>query len=170
MDNQNQNTVNPVEENVVNSTEQETKDVVENATEVTKEAEVEASRKSYSEEILSVEHDEESEDETHESVEELTVHYSKMTRQELMEEIKTLANSENIQQMKLRSSLIRNSFKLLTAEAINLAKEKFLADGGVEEDFKFEDDVIGVEFNKYYSLYREKRQQYLEHTRIALLL
>ena len=36
MDNQNQNTVNPVEENVVNSTEQETKDVVENATEVTK--------------------------------------------------------------------------------------------------------------------------------------
>ncbi|MFA6705712.1 MAG: DUF349 domain-containing protein [Bacteroidales bacterium] len=162
MDNQNQNTVNPVEENVVNSTEQETKDVVENATEVTKEAEVEASRKSYSEEILSVEHDEESEDETHESVEELTVHYSKMTRQELMEEIKTLANSENIQQMKLRSSLIRNSFKLLTAEAINLAKEKFLADGGVEEDFKFEDDVIGVEFNKYYSLYREKRQQYLE--------
>ena len=93
MDNQNQNTVNPVEENVVNSTEQETKDVVENATEVTKEAEVEASRKSYSEEILSVEHDEESEDETHESVEELTVHYSKMTRQELMEEIKTLADN-----------------------------------------------------------------------------
>lgn len=162
MDNQNQNTVNSVEENVVNSAEQETKDVVENATEVTKEAEQEASRKSYSEEILSVEHDEESEDETHESIEELTVHYSKMTRQELMEEIKTLANSENIQQMKLRSSLIRNSFKLLTAEAINLAKEKFLADGGVEEDFKFEDDVIGVEFNKYYSLYREKRQQYLE--------
>ncbi|MCK9163350.1 MAG: DUF349 domain-containing protein [Bacteroidales bacterium] len=182
MDNQDQNTVNSVEENVVNSTEQETNHVVENATEitseitpeatvevaevaVTNEASEEASRKNYSEEILSVEHehDEESEEEEiHESIDELTVHYSKMNRQELMDEIKSLANSENIQQMKLRASLIRNSFKLLTTEAINLSKEKFLADGGVEEDFKFEDDEIAVEFNKYYSLYREKRQQYLE--------
>lgn len=216
MDNQDQNTVNSVEENVVNPTEQEVKEVVEPSTDLTTEEPIEATevvpevvkeetaevvaqeavveatevikevvepvafedapkveapkptkeeakRHSYSDEILSVESDDESEEEeSHESVEELTANYSKMSRQELLEEIKTLVDSENIQQMKLRASLIRNSFKLLTTEAINLAKEKFLADGGVEEEFKFEDDSIGKEFNKYYSLYREKRQAYLE--------
>lgn len=216
MDNQDQNTVNSVEENVVNPTEQEVKEVVEPSTDLTTEEPIEATevvpevvkeetaevvaqeavveatevikevvepvafedapkveapkptkeeakRHSYSDEILSVESDDESEEEeSHESVEELTANYSKMSRQELLAEIKTLVDSENIQQMKLRASLIRNSFKLLTTEAINLAKEKFLADGGVEEEFKFEDDSIGKEFNKYYSLYREKRQAYLE--------
>ncbi len=204
MDNQDQNTVNSVEENVVNPTEQEVKEVVEPSTDLTTEEPIEATevvpevvkeetaevvaqeavveatevikevvepvafedapkveapkptkeeakRHSYSDEILSVESDDESEEEeSHESVEELTANYSKMSRQELLAEIKTLVDSENIQQMKLRASLIRNSFKLLTTEAINLAKEKFLADGGVEEEFKFEDDSIGKEFNKYY--------------------
>ncbi|MFA7081765.1 MAG: DUF349 domain-containing protein [Bacteroidales bacterium] len=230
MDNQDQNTVNSVEENVVNPTEQEVKEVVEQATDLTTEepieatevvsevvkeeiaevvvepatevieeatevvveetvveaAEVikevvekaeievspkqeapkptiqEATRHDYSDQILSVENDDDSEEETHESAEELTAHYSKMNTQELLEEIKTLVNSENIQQMKLRASLIRNAFKLLTTEAINLAKEKFLADGGLEEEFKFEDDSTSKEFNKYYSIYREKRQAYLE--------
>ncbi len=223
MDNQDQNTVNSVEENVVNPTEQEVKVVVEETTdqtteepieatevvpEVVKEEEAvemttevvneviaeelpkespevieevvaeiatekvkheapvptkeEASRHSYSEEILAVDNDDESEEETHESVEELTVHYSKMTREQLLEEIRPLVDSENIQQMKLRASLIRNSFKALTTEAINVAKEKFLSDGGLEEDFKVEEDPIITEFNKYYSLYREKRQAYLE--------
>lgn len=129
----------------------------------------EAYRHSYSEEILSVENDDESEEETHESVEDLTVHYSKMTREQLLEEIKPLVDSENIQQMKLRANLIRNAFKALTTEAIDVAKEKFLADGGLEEDFKVEEDPINTEFNKYYSLYREKRQAYLEQKEKTML-
>jgi hypothetical protein len=85
-----------------------------------------------------------------------------MNREELVEEIKSLANSQNIEQMKMRSNIVRNAFRALTDDLRNKAKENFLKEGGLEEDFKFEDDNLDIEFNKYYSLYREKRQHYID--------
>jgi hypothetical protein len=116
----------------------------------------------FSAEILSVEHDEELENQETETLDELTAHYSKMNREELVEEIKSLANSQNIEQMKMRSNIVRNAFRALTDDLRNKAKENFLKEGGLEEDFKFEDDNLDIEFNKYYSLYREKRQHYID--------
>ncbi len=118
-------------------------------------------KEDFSAEILSADSDENLENQE-ETIEELTTHYSKMSREELVEEIKSLSNSENIEQMKMRSNLVRNAFRNLTSEYRKEVKDKFLKDGGLEEDFKLEDDNLDIEFNKFYSLYREKRQKYLD--------
>lgn len=118
-------------------------------------------KEDFSAEILFADSDEDLENQE-ETIEELTTHYSKMSREELVEEIKSLSNSENIEQMKMRSNLVRNAFRNLTSEYRKEVKDKFLKDGGLEEDFKLEDDNLDIEFNKFYSLYREKRQKYLD--------
>lgn len=178
MDNQNQDVELPEMEHQSEETTQEMiNDVVEEKIEETKaeeapKAAVEEENKpqknqsnaqnDFSAEILSAEHDEELENQETETLDELTAHYSKMNREELVEEIKSLANSQNIEQMKMRSNIVRNAFRALTDDLRNKAKENFLKEGGLEEDFKFEDDNLDIEFNKYYSLYREKRQHYID--------
>lgn len=185
MNNQDQNTVNP-EENVVNSTEEnvvstteedvvstseeKSNDIVEKSTEGTQVIDLpkdETERRTYSEEIISTEDEEDTEEEEEEedsteSIDEINLQYSKMTRQELLTEIKELSSSENIQKMKLRASLVRNSFRNLTNDLIKEIKDKFIAEGGIEEEFKPEEDDINLEFYKYYSIYRQKRKDFLE--------
>lgn len=185
MNNQDQNTVNP-EENVVNSTEEnaviateedvvstseeKSNDIVEKPTEGTQVVDLlkdETKRRTYSEEIISTKDEEDTEEEEEEedsteSIDEINLQYSKMTRQELLAEIKELSGSENIQKIKLRASLVRNSFRNLTNDLIKEIKDKFIAEGGVEEEFKPEEDDINLEFYKYYSIYRQKRKDFLE--------
>lgn len=159
MDNQNQETVNSVEEqNVVETTQEETKQIAEDSL-----SEVKSEIQDCSAEILSVNTDEEElVNEEHESIEDLTSHYSKMTREELLKEMKELSNSESIEKMKLHSNLVRNAFKELTNTSRKELKEKFIQEGGAEEEFKWENDALDIEFNKYYGLYREKRQNYID--------
>lgn len=116
----------------------------------------------HSAEILSADHEEHIEEHETESIEELTAHYSTLNKEELLAQIKELTNSENINAMKLRANLVRNAFNLLVQASQNELKEKFLADGGVEEDFKPEESTLEIDFRKVYSLYREKRQNYIE--------
>jgi hypothetical protein len=182
MDNPNEITVNSVEETkVVESTQDETQPIVENLSaeilpvddnkEESENKELEVIEPTQevtkpivedcSAEILSVDTDEEHDNEDNESIEELASHYSTMTREELLHEMKELTNSESIEKMKMRSNLVRNAFKALTNESRKELKDKFIEEGGVEEDFKWEEDPTDIEFNKYYSLYREKRQNYI---------
>jgi hypothetical protein len=167
MDIQNQETVNPVEEvkeelNAEIKVEEKEAEVKEIAPKPEVKEEIKPTAEDYSAEILSAESDEELESESHDSIEELTTHYSKMTRQELLKEMEELSNSEDFEALKMRSNLIRNAFKNLTNQENKRLKDEFLADGSLEADFKPEEDTLEIEFNKYYSIYKDKRQAYLD--------
>jgi hypothetical protein len=179
MDNQNQETVNSVEEQkVVEATQEETQPIAEESLaevlliekkedseneKLVVVPETKPTTQDCSAEILSVNTDEEElVNEEHESIEDLTSHYSKMTREELLKEMKELSNSESIEKMKMHSNLVRNAFKELTNASRKELKEKFIQEGGAEEEFKWENDALDIEFNKYYGLYREKRQNYID--------
>ncbi|MDR0971776.1 MAG: DUF349 domain-containing protein [Bacteroidales bacterium] len=115
-----------------------------------------------SEEILSIESDEVLDQEEQKSIDKLIEDYSHFSRQELLNEITTLSNSENIEQMKMRSNLVRNAFRDLTQKEIEQKKKDFVEAGNNEEDFVEEDDNLTIEFNKQYAIYKEKRQKYLD--------
>lgn len=117
--------------------------------------------KDISEEILSANVEDTAEEEK-ESIEELTSHYATLSKDELTQEMKQLSLSDDIEKMKSRSNIVRNAFRIIVAQEKKTEKENFLKAGGVLEDFKAQEDPTEQEFYNYYSIYKNKRQQYLD--------
>lgn len=97
-----------------------------------------------------------------ESIEELTQKYEAMTREEIVAVLKELCAGNNFEALKSKSNILRTVFNEKTSVIKREALEKFIAEGGVEEDFKREQDDVEKEFHALYADYREKRQKHIE--------
>ena len=97
-----------------------------------------------------------------ESIEELTQKYEAMKREEIVAVLKELCAENNFEALKSKSNILRTVFNEKTSVIKREALEKFIAEGGVEEDFKREQDDVEKEFHALYADYREKRQKHIE--------
>jgi hypothetical protein len=109
--------------------------------------------------ILSVETEEM---QAHETIEELTNKYESLTREEIVETLRQLCANNDLEALKLKTNVLRNVFNAKTSELRKENFEKFIAEGGLEEDFKREQDEADKAFGALYTEYKEKRQRYLE--------
>ncbi len=100
------------------------------------------------------------EDDEHEDEE---VDYTNLSKEELVELIKTLAKDERI----MRSDKIVREIKPLFDEIRNAEKEealkKFIADGGIEEDFEFKNDELINRFDANYKLIKDKKSEFVKN-------
>lgn len=121
-----------------------------------------------------------------ETLDSIIVNYSSLTREQLVEELKSLLNREDFELLRERVPLLRNAFQALSKPVLeqkdatkeqvveentqNEAKEEVKDNSGEEataetkEEKKKEPVVDTVEksFYELYNQYKQKRQQYLE--------
>lgn len=109
-----------------------------------------------------VEQDERMEQPIEENIEQVTLSYQGLDREELLKEFQTLLNANNFDLLKQRARAIKDIFDAKSKEIYAKAFEKFLEEGGVKEDYKSELDQLDIDFRKLYGEYRERRQKYLE--------
>lgn len=110
--------------------------------------------------ILSVDTDEETHSE--ESEEEMRAQYGAMDREELVSRFSDYLKADDLEALRLRAKIIKESFENITRRLENEALEAFLAAGGQQEDYEKKEDVLETKFRKLYSEYKEARQKFLE--------
>lgn len=109
-----------------------------------------------------VEQDERMEQPIEENIEQVTLSYQGLDREELLKEFQTLLNANNFDLLKQRARVIKEIFDAKSKEIYQIALDKFLSEGGVKEDYKNELDQLDIDFRKLYGEYRERRQKHLE--------
>ena len=109
-----------------------------------------------------VEQDEKMEQPIEENIEQVTLSYQGLDREELLKEFQTLLNANNFDVLKQRARVIKEIFDAKSKEIYQIALDKFLSEGGVKEDYKNELDQLDIDFRKLYGEYRERRQKHLE--------
>ena len=87
--------------------------------------------------------------------------YSNSTREELVAAMKELLGMD-VQKIKNRVAAIRNRFNELNREVQNAAFEKFIAEGGNEDDYQNENDAVAEEMHRLQDQYRAMRQKHIE--------
>ncbi|MCK5788929.1 MAG: DUF349 domain-containing protein, partial [Chlamydiia bacterium] len=102
--------------------------------------------------------DEEDEDEEAEVVTEET--YANHSLEELTTEMEAIVESEEIIKAKNKISFIRLFFGKKITEFKKEAKEKFLKDGGVEEEYKPEHNPLQEKFNHAFGKYKSLKGKY----------
>lgn len=99
-------------------------------------------------------------DDDHEDEE---VDYSNLSKEELVELIKTLAKDDRI----MRSEKIVKEIKPLFDEIRNAerteALKKFIAEGGKEEDFEFKNDELINRFDANFKLIKDKKTEFVRN-------
>ena len=110
--------------------------------------------------ILSVDTDEETHSE--ESEEEMRAQYGAMDREELVSRFSDYLKADDLEALRLRAKIIKESFENITRRLEDEALEAFLAAGGQQEDYEKKEDVLETKFRKLYSEYKEARQKFLE--------
>ncbi len=100
--------------------------------------------------------------EHHEEEEEHQEDYSDFSKEQLLQAINTLAEKGNV--LKIDKQL--NELKTLFDEHVDKEKatalEKFIQDGGLEEDFAFKLDDISHSFYAQFTLLKDKRHQLIK--------
>ncbi|MEP2772010.1 MAG: DUF349 domain-containing protein [Fulvivirga sp.] len=100
------------------------------------------------------------EDDEHEDEE---VDYTSLSKEELVELIKSLAKDDRI----MRSDKIVREIKPLFDEIRNAEKEealkKFIADGGIKEDFEFKNDELINRFDANLKLIKDRKSEFVKN-------
>ena len=95
-----------------------------------------------------------------EKFEEPIVDYAQYTREQLVEALKELVDSETVVHIKSRVAAIKLAFAPLNKAYQDEQFEEFLAAGGNKDEYQSADDQIAANYRKYINKYREKRQKY----------
>lgn len=109
------------------------------------------------EDLSEKDHDHEDEDDHDEDVD-----YSKFSKEEFVELIKSLAKSDNIQRADRIVREIRPLFDEIKEAEKAEALEKFIAEGGSEEDFDYKYDELVNRFDANYKLIKDRRSQFVK--------
>ena len=79
---------------------------------------------------------------------------------EILEETKTLINNSPVAAIKDHITASKNEFYKKLKEEANHLKEKFIFDGGIEEDFKTIENKFEIEFKQYLNIFRDKKHTF----------
>jgi len=85
--------------------------------------------------------------------------YEAMSMEKLVSEMQKLVRNEKVQSIKKHVDGIKNEFDQKFDDFLESKKEKFIAEGGNEIDFRY-NSTTKTELNEVYNEYREKRNQY----------
>ncbi|NNK88823.1 MAG: DUF349 domain-containing protein [Flavobacteriaceae bacterium] len=88
--------------------------------------------------------------------------FSKMSMEDLIQEMEALLKTEKIQFLKRPMELIRSSFNKQFGALLESKKAEFLEAGGNSIDFRF-DFPLKSKFNTLFKTYREQRQEYYKN-------
>ena len=106
-------------------------------------------------------HDDDDDEDDDEEVEVVTEEtFSKHSMEELVHEMETIVESEKVIKAKNKISYIRLFFGKKITELKKEAKEKFLKDGGVEEEYKPEHNPLQEKFNHAFGKYKSLKAKY----------
>ena len=94
--------------------------------------------------------------------EEPAVDYTGLSREELVVALKELLQTEDVTKIKNRVGAIKIRFTEADKEAKQAAFNKFIEEGGNKDEYEGGDDAVAEEYRKVYSVYRERRQKYLD--------
>lgn len=93
------------------------------------------------------------------NVEDIKNKYQQLERKELIDAFKELLDKdEEDESIRVHIESIKNFFYKKRNEEYNTARDAFVADGGIEEEFQFEDE-LEKKFKDVLFIYREKRRQ-----------
>lgn len=113
------------------------------------------------------EEDQEEEDEDHiEHAEVIHHNYDEMTREELVENLESLVNEEDVTSVKARIALIKVAFLRKTKELKEIKYQEILSEPGDKEEKEEKEplaDALETRFNELFEIYRQKRAVYLEN-------
>ncbi|MCE7994281.1 MAG: DUF349 domain-containing protein [Roseivirga sp.] len=148
---ENKETVAPVEEPAVTTTEATSTEA--GTTEQTTSAEVEVK----SEDVLTT--DAEATEAVEEEEEEI-IDYSNHTREQLADVVEELSKQDNFKRADTILNQVLPLFKAVERASRIEAKERFIADGGEEDDFEFRHDEIFNKFDASVRLLRDRKASY----------
>jgi len=117
---------------------------------------------SNSEEIVSVEDEEDEDIETHEDEEDVRISYEQMSREELLESLEKFVNEEDVNKIKSRIALIKVAFLKKTKTDKEERYQSYLTEGGDKEEYHPSEDTQEARFNEIFDIYRQKRAIFLE--------
>lgn len=117
---------------------------------------------SNSEEIVSVEDEEDEDIETHEDEEDVRISYEQMSREELLESLEKFVNEEDVNKIKSRIALIKVAFLKKTKTDKEERYQSYLTEGGDKEEYHPSEDPQEARFNEIFDIYRQKRAIFLE--------
>jgi len=117
---------------------------------------------SNSEEIVSVEDEEDEDIETHEDEEDVRISYEQMSREELLESLEKFVNEEDVNKIKSRIALIKVAFLKKTKTDKEERYQNYLTEGGDKEEYHPSEDPQEARFNEIFDIYRQKRAIFLE--------
>ena len=94
--------------------------------------------------------------------EEPTVDYSNRSREELIEDLRELLQTDDITKIKNRVAALKICFTNADKEAKKAAFDKFIEEGGNKDEYEGGDDTVAETFRKEYAIYRERRQKHID--------
>lgn len=104
--------------------------------------------------------DENSEAEEQEEEEEEIIDYSNHTREELADVVEELSKQDNFKRADAILNQVLPLFKAVERASRQEAKERFLADGGEEDDFEYRHDEVFNKFDASVRLLRDRKASY----------
>jgi hypothetical protein len=103
--------------------------------------------------------DDEDEDDEDEESEEI---FQNLSRAELVDLIETTVQEPDVQAIKVKVSLIKVAYLHKEKEEQQALYDRFLKEGGIQEDYSPAPDQLSERFQMAFNVYREKKQQYNE--------
>ena len=95
-------------------------------------------------------------------VEDEEVDYSTLSKEELVEIIKSIAKDDNVLKADKILLAVKPHFDKFRKAEREEAKTKFLADGGEEDDFEFKHDELSNRFDANYRLIKDRKSKYFQ--------
>ena len=102
----------------------------------------------------------ETEDSDEEEDKEDDVDYSTCSKEELVELVKEAGHMDNVVKADRILMEIKPFFDTIRSEEREVAKEKFIKDGGVEDDFEFKNDELNTRFDANFRLIKDKKSTF----------
>ncbi|HKL09056.1 MAG TPA: DUF349 domain-containing protein [Bacteroidales bacterium] len=88
------------------------------------------------------------------------IDYNKLSREELVEELKNVIDTHSIHQIRKEVEAIKASFYKQQKAINEKVRQSFIDDGGDIEEFKLPDDPIEVELKEQFKRYRKLKAEY----------
>lgn len=142
----------------------ETDQIIESQVNVVPEARLEIVPESEANDLASIHEDvdEEDDDELAVELEEDNFDFQNQTREQLIESLENAVKEDDIVKIRSRVAMIKVEFLRKSKEERHSQFEKFISDGGVEDDYHPEDDSLEIRFKEVFSLYRDKKFKFDE--------
>ncbi len=92
----------------------------------------------------------------------IEAHYETMSREELTVILEEAVRDKDINDIKAEVALVKVAYYQKEKEEKEAALAKFIEDGGVKEDYSFQEDSVGIRFTTALNIYKEKRIRFNE--------